>query len=494
MFKDLKRIAKHSIVYGAGSVSTRAIGFFLIPVYTRLLTPSDYGLMSIVEVTSLMLGIFLNMGIAPAMFRSYFAHDSENDRNIVINTAFLFLVASSLLLVLPLIGFAPGLSAILFQNHKYASFVVLIAATAFFTNAVTVPFNILRVMEKSKKYAALRFLGALTKLVLIIFFVVVLRKGVLGFLEAGIIAAVFISLMFTPTMLRRIRAGFSMKVLKGLLSFGLPLVPGAIATWVFTVSDRLFLQHFSTLGEVGLYSLGYKFAMIISLLLVEPLRIALPSVMFSVAKKENAKKFYSRVLTYFILISLFVTLGVSMFIKDIIQLVATAEYLAAYKVVPIIALVYLIYGIFVILTVGINLKNKMLNLPLATGIGAVSNLLLNFMLIPTYGAMGAAFATLISYFLMMLIMLWRSQKYYPVHYEFRRICVLMLVSCLIYVFSLVAPSRGLALAITVKSFLLFSFPLVLYFFRFYYPEEKKRILEHVLSLKKNSLFNFARAK
>ena len=133
-----------------------------------------------------------------------------------------------------------------------------------------------------------------------------------------------------------------------LLYFGLPLVPGTVANWMLTISDRYLLNWFSTAAEVGLYDIAYKFGMIINMILVMPFRTAWLPFVFSIQKREEANRIYSGALTYFLLIAAFLFLFISFFAREIIIIVSTSEYLPGVKAIPFIALAYVFFGLYYI--------------------------------------------------------------------------------------------------------------------------------------------------
>lgn len=477
MFRQLLRLSKHSIVYGLGAAASSVVAFFLIPVYTRYLTPADYGGLEIFQTTLSILGIIFVMGLTTALFRSYFHYDDEEKRKTVVGTAFLFLTGTSFLFLLILMAVAGDFSALLFGSVEYAFYFRVIFLTLFFDVGIVIEFSVFRAREESRKYAIFALIRFLATAGLNILFVVVLHKGVLGILEGGLIAAFLLYSVLLRDIIKNAKLRFSIAEIKEMLSFGLPLVPAALAAWIMTMADRYFLQFLSTPTEFGLYSLGYKFGMIIQVLIVGPFTLAWGPFFWSVTEERNAKEIYSSVLTYFVLVAMAVALVLSVLSKEVLEVMAAPPFYGAYKVIPLIAVSYVSYGCYFILAPGINLEKKTKYLALIVGAGAAVNLGLNYLLIPSYGMMGAAVATVISYLLLPVGSYFVSKRYYPIKYEWDRVAKIFLAAGLVYAGSLFIRNDSAIIASLLKLLILLSFPLLLFAFRFFKPQEIQKSKE-----------------
>lgn len=414
MFKQLLRLSKHSVIYGLGVAASQIVGFFLLPLYTRYLTPSDYGVLEIFGVTQGILGIIFIMGLGSALFMSYFSCDDEESRKKVVSTTLIFLTATSLCFTLVLIALASNFSRLLFDSTQYTFYFRVIFLTLFFDAAIMIPLAVFRAREESKKYAILSLARIVVSIGLNIYFIVVLGKGVLGILESGLITAALLYCILVPSIIKNTGLRFSVTDLKKMLGFGLPLVPAGLGAWIMTLADRFFLQFLSTPHELGLYSLGYKFGMVVQGLIVGPFTLAWAPFLWSVAKEKNAKEIYSSVLTYFVLVGMFAALVLSVLSREVLMVMATPPFYGAYKVIPLIALSYVLYGCYFVLAAGLNLERKTKYLPFIVAVGAIINLGLNYLLIPSYGMMGAAVATVISYLILPIGSYFVSLRFYPI--------------------------------------------------------------------------------
>lgn len=486
MFDQIKHLLKHSFIYALGSAVQSLVGFLLIPIYTRFLAPEDYGRLEICNTFLLILTTIFSFGLASALIK---VHErdckTEEERKKMIGTIFLFLIPIVLIVIFLLYLFSPSLADILLKEAEHASLIKLILITSFFAIFLLVSFGTLRAKEKSKLYTTFYLLRFVFTLGINIWFVVGLKLGVFGILLGNLISQAGISLLFLPQVIKYARFTFSKPLFKKLLAFGLPIIPASIAMWFMDLSDRYFLRFFSTMDEVGLYSLGYKIALVVSILLVIPFQLAWPTVSFSVAKRPDVKKIYAKVLTYFLFMACFLALILSVFGEQIIELLATEKFFQAYRVIPLVAFAYVLHGVHFIIVPGLHLKEKTKYYPLLVTIPALANIALNFYFVPKYGMMGAAATTLTCFIFMAIITYLVSNHFYPVKYEWKRIFSLVLaIFCAFGLFFAYRPET-LGLAIAYNFLILVVFLTILYITGFFRKEEISRAWNFIKRLKHN---------
>jgi O-antigen/teichoic acid export membrane protein len=234
---------------------------------------------------------------------------------------------------------------------------------------------------------------------------------------------------------------------------------------------QYFLRYYWGSSEVGLYGLGWRFGMVINMLLVHPFRTTWLPFMFSIQKEERARRVYALSLTYFFVVGMFVVLLLSVLAKEIILLAATEGYLEAYRAIPLIAIAYLFFGMYYTVDVGVLLKGKTKYYVVITGIAAIVQLGLNFIFIPKHGMLGAAFSTAVSYFILFLLMYFTAQKLYPIKYEKMRLLKILTAGVFIYTISHLIQIDSIWLSVILKMLLIASFPLLLYVLRFFLQQE-----------------------
>ena len=242
MFSQLLRLSSHSIIYSLSYAVSQLVGFFLLPVYTRYFSPSDYGVLEVLQVTMAFGAVFYVMGLSTAIFRWYFQYDDQEQRKKIINTIFIFVTASSLIFTLILVSLAGIFSSLFFDSNEYTTHFRLIFITLFFISGTMIELSILRAREQPVRYALVSTTQFILNMVFIIIFVIGFERGVRGAIEGNLIAAGLVYVGLTISLMCRLGITFSRRKLFEMLAFGLPLVPSGIASIILTMSDRYLLQ------------------------------------------------------------------------------------------------------------------------------------------------------------------------------------------------------------------------------------------------------------
>ena len=482
MYLYLKRISKHTIVYGLGGISEKILAFLLIPLYTNVLNVDDYGRLTLLRITISITLMVAGLGIIPAVYRFYFQSSEVKKEDLVVGTAFLTLIGFSAIIALVLMVFSGEISQVYFGTTYYKDLFLLIFITIFFDTFNQFSFSLLRIHEESIKYVVISLSGMLCSLALNIYFVAVLRIGIKGVLFSSLFSAILMSLIFAPYLWSRLKFKYSVNTLKEMLNFGLPLVPASLGSFVLVYADMLFLKHFSTLENVGIYSLAYKFGALVLVLIVDPFDITWAPLKYKAVKERNADQIYSNVLTYFCFIAVFLALGISVLVKDVLTLISGQGYFTAYKYVVFIAFSYVFYGIYRVVCFGIDIAKKTKIRAVIVVMSACINLILNYILIPRFQVLGAANATLLSYLFMAITTYLLAQKLFYVNYQIARVLKIFLVAIIIYLSGCVIETGIILPNLLLKMVLVLTFPFALYLMGFYVPEEIDKIRSLTQSL------------
>ena len=361
-----KELIKHSIIYGSGDILQRMLAFFLLPVYTRFLSPEEYGVLQLLVITSSLILVIVQLGLGSAIFKSIL-YNKEADKKTIISTSFYFLTATSFFILAVLFFNSGLLSKIILNSLDYSGFFKIILLSIFFNTISVIPLAYLRIEDASLKFSILIFCKFTLQLLLNIFFVIILKKGIAGVIIAELLASFSFSVVLVGLLFKNLRLVFSKNELKDMLGFGLPLAPAGLAMFVLTMSDRYFLNYFVSLDQVGIYSVGYRVGMVIAVL-VGAFQKAWPSVMFNIAKIDRAKEVFAKNFIYFMFVLLFFSLGLSLFAKEILSLIVTPTFTGAYRIIPLIAVAFLCYGVYFYTAIGMNLKKKTYYQPIIVGI------------------------------------------------------------------------------------------------------------------------------
>jgi O-antigen/teichoic acid export membrane protein len=474
MFKEIIKVFGETIVYGVTGVASTLASVFLVPFYTRVLTPFDYGISALIGTLFTILVVVANLGMGSAIFRSYFeARDKE--REVVAGTSFIsqtifpFLISAATFLM------SRSISRALFGNDDSTFLVKLSSVALFFNAGIVVPLALLRAAGKPTNYVSISLVKLFSTIAFSILLVVVLRLGLPGVFWANLFGAVLGYLMGLGYTIRRIKLVFSKYWLREMLRFGVPLIPAGLAMWVLNSSDRYFLNHFFGTADVGIYNVGYRVGSLITLV-VGAVQLAYSRFVFSIYNDRNdAKYYFKKISTYFYLLIFTCALLLSVFAKEAIQILTGSAFHSAYVVVPLISLSYVAYGLYFNFGTGIYVMGKTYLSAISTALAGGTNLVFNYFLISKFGMMGAAVSTLASFLILALIQLKFSQRVYRIPFEFKRfLTVLAIGGVLIYVSTLV--NFGLIASLSIKSLLVLAFPVLLYFAKFFEERELQKLL------------------
>ncbi len=241
-----------------------------------------------------------------------------------------------------------------------------------------------------------------------------------------------------------------------MLNFAVPVMPAGLSLWILSLSNRYFLFTYSTTTELGIYSVGAKFVSVVSLA-VGAFALAWPQAAFSILDQDNKDRIYARTMTYFIFVSCSIVLVLSLFSSELVTLMTTKEFFPGARVIPILALGSVFSGCYTIFAIGMNITKKMRMIFPVTAVPAGFSLILNYFLIPPYGMMGAAWATLISYMLMAFLSWWASERVYHMDYEWKNLGKIFGVMIVVFAISKVAMFDQLYYSVPIKLSLLAAF-------------------------------------
>ena len=444
MYEKLKQLTKDTAVYGISTIVGRFLTFLLVPFYTNVFSPSDYGVVSNLYIFIAIFNVVLIYGM-DAAFLKFGSNIIIGDEKDNFSTPYLSVFGVSVILSSLILTLKAPIYAVLDIPSKFYPLIFYVAGILFIDSLCVLPFIKLRLERKAKKFALFKIISILVNVGLNLYLILKLKWGIEAIFFSNLAASAVSFILVFPSVLNYLRFKIHKELLQRLLKFGLPYMPAGLAAMLIQGIDRPILTHLTNLSVTGLYSANYKLG-IFMLLFVNMFQYAWQPFFLQTAQEKDAKNIFSKVLTYFTLAAAFILVLVSLFIGDIARIsiyghtIIGKEYLGGLIIVPIILLSYLFSGLYGIFTAGIYIEEKSIYVPIMTGIGAVVNVGLNFWMIPMWGIMGAAFATLASYFIMALGYFVITQKIYKINYEYGKIAkifVSLFIVALLYYIQLV---------------------------------------------------------
>lgn len=433
MLDKIKSLSKQTLIYGTSTIIGRFLNFILVPFYTNVFPPAEYGIITLIFAYTALLNIFFTIGFESGYFK--FASTLEiGDKKENFSLPFLTIFINSLVLSSVIYSFSSDFSAIIGIGTKYSYFISFTAFILFFDAISFIPFAYLRLNNKPVVFASIKIINIVVNVSLNFVLVLHFKMGLVSVFIGNVAASAVTFLLLLPFVYKNLTFRFNKKLFNELWRFSVPYVPAGLASIIVQVISRPILLLLTDETTVGIFQANFKLG-IFMMLIVSMFEYAWRPFFLNNAKEPNAKQIFSKVMTIFVGFASVVLIVLTFFIDDLIRIplpykghLIGVKYWGGVNIVPVILFSYLLYGIYINLMAGIYIEKKTKYLPYITGLGAVINIAGNFLLIPPFGMQGAAAATFLSYLAMMLYIYYVSQKFYPVKYEVKKVILLNIVN------------------------------------------------------------------
>jgi O-antigen/teichoic acid export membrane protein len=421
MFDKIKQLTKDTAIYGVSTIVGRFLTFLLVPFYTNIFPPDAYGIVANLFIFIAILNIIYIFGM-DAAYLKFATNKSIATEKDNFSTPYLAVMFVSLILSLFIVLIKDGIISIL-EVPESDSYLIYYTSLILFLDALCViPFIKLRIERRAKKFATFKIINILTNVFFNVLLVLYFKWGIEAVFVSNIIASFLTLIILFPDIIKHLKPVINISVLRRLIKFGLPYLPAGLGAMLIQGIDRPILTNLTDLTTAGIYNANYKLG-IFMMLFVNMFQYAWQPFFLQQAGEKDAKKVFSKVLTYFTFAASIILILISLFIDDIVKInffgitLIGSTYWSGLVIVPIILFGYLFNGLYVVFTAGIYIKEKSIYVPLITGIGALINVVVNLLLIPLLGIIGAALATLASYIAMAIGLYMVTQKFYKIKYE-----------------------------------------------------------------------------
>ena len=450
----LKKLVGQTAIYGLSSIVGRLLNFLLVPLYTGIFAPEEYGVLSELMVVVAFAMVVLTYGFETAFF--HFTN-KENDSEKVLSTGFTSLLASSLLFLFIASNHSQNIANLLHvpEHPNFINWLVWILVLDALT---TLPFAKLRVCDRAWRFAFIRLTNITVNIGLNLFFYLLcpyllkqeialeIINGIydpnvgIGYIFISNLIASSVMLILLSPEIFKLKLSFDFQIWKKMIKYGFPLLIGGLAYVTNEMVDRLLLEYLlpadTATAQVGIYSACYKVAIFMSLF-IQAFRYGAEPFFFAQAQKKDAKEQYEIVMRYFIAFTAFIFLSINVFIDIIKHFIQDEAYHAGLDVVPILLLANLFLGMYYNLSVWYKVSEKTRFGAYLSVAGAAITIGLNILLIPTMSYMGSAWATLICYASMCVMSYVFSRRHYPISYNWKYISFYMISALsLFYVWTL----------------------------------------------------------
>ncbi len=468
MLKSLKSSFTNTLIYGVGNLATKLVGFILIPIYVKYFSTAIYGVLGLLEVTGIALVSILGLSLSQALYRWYWDKEYESQKKSIFFTLLLFSIVFLVLTVFTLHFFTSHLSKVIFGDPQYQDLLFLVIVASSLQIIMQLISTLFQLQQKAALFTLSNISILIIQLALTIYFIVYLNLGLLGIYYAQIISLCAYFIIVSRFIYNNIAFKLELKLLKSMLIYSSPMLISNFAALVISISDRYFIRIFGSLGDLGIYQFGYKIANTLSVLVIASAQMAIFPMMFKKMNDPDAKRFYSKMMTYFTFGVMFFILFLNFYGLEIIKVLAKKqEYWDSFKIIPFISLGIIFAMLKDLLTIPLQIVKKSALISKIVITSAVFSLLINFIIIPKYGSMGAAVSFIISQFSYFLLMLYFAQKNYRVPYEMIKIMKLIGIGIVLFLISLLFAKFSLFPRLLVKFIMILLFPVILYFWDFY---------------------------
>jgi len=485
MKNPIKALAGQTVIYGLGTIVPRLLNYLLTPFYVRVFMSGEYGQISELYAWIALLLAVLTFGMETTFFRFSQKEDSSKVFNNV--ETFVLLITTIFLVCYGL--FYKSFAALI--HYEYNTHYVLLLGIIVALDAIAaIPFAMLRKENKAGRFSLIKTLNVLTNIAFNILFLVVIPEKSLMIAEmifgenTSLLIWVFISnilasllnLILLYPQISKLKIGFDKELIKQMLKYSVPILLIGLVGMINEVADKILIKYLVTIpdaatlaamnisGEeyamqqLGIYSANFKLGVLMTIF-IQMFRFASEPFFFSHAKDRNAPSLYAKVMTYFVIFCLLIFLGV-MFYMDILQHFVGrngSDYREGLRIVPIILIANMFYGIVFNLSIWFKLSDKTFCGTIIAIIGSIVTLLCFFILIPKIGYMGAAIAHLSCYTVMMLVSYFWGQRVMPIPYQIGRILIYCLLAAALFFASTLTAEFSIVIKLTINTILLIVF-------------------------------------
>lgn len=485
MRNPIKALAGQTVIYGLGTIVPRLLNYLLTPFYVRVFVSGEYGQISELYAWIALLLAILTFGMETTFFRFSQKEDSGKVFN---NAETIVLLITSIFLVL--YGFFYKSFAELIHYEFNTHYVLLLGIIVAIDAAAAIPFAMLRKENKAGRFSLIKTINVLTNIFFNILFLVVIPEksmmigerlfgegtSLLIWVFISNILASLLNLILLFPQLSKLRLRLNRDLIVPMLKYSFPILLISLVGMVNEVADKILIKYLVTIpdemtlasmnitGEkyamqqLGIYSANFKLGVLMTIF-IQMFRFASEPFFFSHAKDRNAPTLYAKVMTYFVIFCLLIFLGV-MFYMDILQHFVGrtgSDYREGLRIVPIILIANMLYGIVFNLSIWFKLSDKTYYGTIISIIGSITTLLCFFILIPRIGYMGAAIAHLACYSVMMLVSYFWGQRVMPIPYQIGRITIYCVLAAILFFISTLTSELGIVLKLSLNTLMILIF-------------------------------------
>jgi O-antigen/teichoic acid export membrane protein len=462
----MSKVFKNTVIYTLGNLLPQVVAFILLPIYSKYLSPAEFGIISSMQAIQVMLSIGFSLTLERAIIRLYWDYKSDEEKEVFLGTIAISIFTISLV-VLSLTFIFRQYIQLIFQDIDYYPYYIYAILSAFLLTFGHIPKYYYRLKNEAGKYLAISLSQLLLNTALIIWFIVFMDEDASGVLKGRMLGALTLVPIYLFITSRKVRFVFNFAMLKESLRYCLPMVPTLIAAWLISQVDIVFIAKYLSLSEVGIFSLSKRIASLLAVF-SSAFMLAYHPLYFEIANTtsaENAKKKLFKYNNTFIIFLILFWFFLIFFSKEIIQIFLNEKYYDTYLYIPFIAFAFLVGSVSsTIIGASLQQSKKMKQDMYFSFVGAAVSLLSYYFLIKPYGLYGAVVGIIVSSSAIFLLNYYYSKaRCFYIPFDWKSIGILMFLSIVILVVFHLIIDVGLVLSIILK--LVTSALLLIYLFK-----------------------------
>ena len=430
----ISKFIKDSVIYTFGTVLTRGIAIIMVPIYTRFLSPSEYGLIDILAIFASLINVSIALEINQGFGRHFSESHNEIDKKLYSSTAFwfVFIVYTSFIILSMLLS---NQLRYLIIGTQFSNSIFQIALLSIWSGGLFLFLqNQLRWYLLPKKFITASVVFTSLSYGITITLMVIFKIGVIAVFWGSLAGYVLAGLLSWFYSKNNYHLVFDWEKLKEMLRFSIPLVPASFGTILLLYTDRIAIKNLLTLSEVGIFGIAYRFAAIISLVL-SGFQISLAPLIYQNYKMTETPKEIEKIFRIFIFIILIFIMFLSIFSKELLKIITTPAYFRANEIIPIVCFATLFFSMN-IFTPGLPIAKKTKKIAAINISMGILNIILNYLLIPVWGIIGSSISTLFCSIMIFLLNMIYSQRYYYIPHKWKKI-----ISSFLIIFLLIILTR-----------------------------------------------------
>ncbi len=485
MIDKIKGLFKYSFFYGIGNLIIKASGLILMPLYALYITKAELGLLAMYETVYMFILVVTGWGVKGGFSRWFNDMKSVSDKKSLFFTTYIFNLFTSFFGVLLTVFILFYID--IFKTSSGYSILIIFALSSLFKLLYDVPFILLRLEQKAFKQTSYLIFNVLLTVVFTVYQLKFRHSGFEGIFKAQLLANCLTFVVILPLIIKSCAVKWHGKLLKEMIHYGFPLAISNILTLILTISDRYILEAYYSLEAVGSFSVAIRVANLLQVLIMASFLTSYTYQYYKSMNEDDGSRYHLKIFTYFVFFMVVCGLGIVYFGKEIIYVLMAGrtEYFDAIPVIPLLIIGLIFSGVRQIFVLPLSKLKQARLISMVMIVAGIVNVGLNLLIIPVFGKEGAAFTTAISQLIAAIWLWFKLRQFETIHYEWKKIIIIFSTGCVYSVVLFLLPSLSWVLDILIKSILLISYFVLLYFLNVFEEVEIQRVKQFLDKFRKS---------